>query len=143
MSGYTVSGPNVTFCKEYYCTGIEMATAVENTTMTITSIAGLKSLGCGQYVAFPKGGMYCGCCYSWKPLDMNNKGWAVYFGGHLIEPSLVCEECSRKMSIVNVVSRPLCGALMRKPKSPTFVKRLCKWWRSRNTLKYDPDYQWD
>jgi hypothetical protein len=143
MSGYKVSGSYVTFCKEYRCTGYEMATAVENTTMTITSIAGIKSLGCGQYVAFPKGNMYCGCCYSWKPLDMNNRGWAMYYGGNLIELSLVCEGCSRKMSFTRIVSRPLCGAPMPEPKSPSLVKRLCKWWRTRNVPKFDPDYQWD
>lgn len=144
MSGYKVSGHHVTFCKEYRCIGHEMATAAENTTMTITSVAGTKYLGCGQYVGFPKGNMYCGCCFSWKPLDMNNKAWVVHLTGQLIEPSLVCEGCSRKISFRYQVSQPLCGTHVRpRAKSSSIVKRLCKWWRSKNVPEFDPDYQWD
>jgi hypothetical protein len=146
MSGFTVSGPHVTFCGKYCCSGFEMAHAAENTTMIITSVAGCKYLGRGNHVVFPKGNMYCGCCFSWKSLDMNNKAWAVHLGGTLIEPFLVCEGCAMKISVESLVSQPLCGTLRvskRKIKSPTFVKRLCKWWRTSNAPQFDPEYQWD
>jgi len=94
MSGYTVTGPQVRFCKEYLCCGFHVAKAIENTTMVITSVAGSVYAGCSQYVVFPKGRMYCQSCFSWKQLDTCNRAWTITDKINLFEPYLVCEECS-------------------------------------------------
>ena len=150
MSGFIVDGPHVTFCKEYRCDSFQVAKAAENTYMTITSVAGTKYLGCGSYVAFPKGQMYCECCFSWKNLNMTNRAWAVHYNGRLVEPFLVCEECSKKMSIPSIVSQPLCGtfrASSMKPKAKakciSVAKSLGKWLCKSKVVEYDPDYLWD
>ena len=146
MSGFTVSGPQVIFCKEYRCNSHQVAKAAENTTMTITSLAGTKYLGCGKYVAYPKGHIYCECCYSWKSLDITNRAWVLHKCGDLMEDSLVCEDCCKRMSFPSYVSVPLCGtfhASTIKPKSVSIVKRLCKWLGKKDTPQYDPNYLWD
>ena len=125
----------MTFCKEYSCYGFEMAEATSNTMMKISSVAGSSYLGCGRYVVFPKGQMYCAGCYSWKALDQANKAWAISKAGQLIEPFLVCEGCSKEMACPHLVSSALCGevhASQMKPKHASVKKMLGKWLRPRN-----------
>jgi hypothetical protein len=92
--------------------------------------------------------MYCECCFSWKNLDMSSRAWAVYCDHQLVEPFLVCEECSKKMPIPTCVSQPLCGtfrASSPKPKAKciSFAKRLSKWLCKSKVVEYNPDYMWD
>jgi hypothetical protein len=92
--------------------------------------------------------MYCECCFSWKTLNMTNRAWAVHYTGQLVEPFLVCEECSKKMSIPTFVCQPLCGtsrASSTKPKAKciSVAKCLGKWFCKKNVVEYNPDHLWD
>lgn len=148
MSGFTVYKNHVTFCKNYCCDNYQVAKAADNTYMTINSVAGTKYLGCGSYVAFPKGQMYCECCYSWKQLDMANRAWVAHYMGKLIEPFLVCEDCSKKMTIHFIDSYPLCGTfrisyIKSKSRCKRIVNGITNWLCKNKVVDYDPTYLWD
>jgi hypothetical protein len=144
MCGVIIDKHQVVFLKKYRCVGFNMAQAAENTTLTITSLAGIKYLGRGKYVVFPKGHMYCDCCYSMQPLNMDNKAWVVSYKGQLVEPFLVCETCSKKMA--SFTSQPLyasCNASQLPNKQPVFLDKVCKLLCIKITPDIHEDIMWD